>query len=1206
LVPAWWEFGLGVGGVRPPVAGSRLQWTGARLAGGSVVCVAASAILAVAFVLLVVTGTSPRSAVAHGGSWGVPARGAGLVGSASGSTGLPLAVRGAISVALGRDDTGYWIRERSGGLDARNAAQHLQVVFDGSGAVVRAGGSRLRLALRAVGFGRSLRALARVPAVSRANRVLYARRGIREWYANGPAGIEQGVVLQRPPVSSGSGSLTLSVAHSVDLRAVLARDARTVLFEDRSGRAVLRYGGLMVDDARGRALPSWFSLRGTAVLLHVAAQGVRYPVRIDPIVQNAELVADAGAGTFEGIAVSVAMSDSTIAVGDQQANGFGGVVYVFSKPASGSWVDATQTAELTASDGTGSDNLGYSVAISGTTIVAGAPLHTVNNNGDQGAVYVFSEPAAGGWVNATQTAELTAGDGAANDRLGDAVAASGTTVVAGAPDRTVSGHSNDGAVYVFDQPGGGGWVNATQNAELTISDGIANEQLAFDGHPGLAVSDTTIVVGDSQHAVAGHESQGAVYVFAKPAAGGWVNTTQTAELTAGDGAADDLLGNSVALSGSTIAAGAPRHVRSGNDQGAVYVFTQPASGPWANATQAAELTASDGGGIDLLGYSVAISGTTIVAGAPQHTVSVNAQGALYLFEQPAGGGYVDAAAPASLTASDAAAIDWLGYDIAASGDTILAWAPKIRSPTTTGAAYVFGPPSTLPPTLTVSLSGTGAGTVTGPGISCPGTCSSSYPDGTSVTLTAIPSAGSTFAGWSGGGCSGTGGCQVPMSSNQNVTATFNHAAGPSAIGQLTISPTPVYSNLTAACGGAAWSAADVATQWLLDGLPIPGATSTTFAPPIRDDGHQLSCSQTASAAGASTTATSTAVIVYERPPVAAANAPCGDTTGALCVSTASTNGLGTAYPHNGDWWTAQTIECDSGGWTSANGDSQLAAIRGLLEAHTVRISLERVNGTKTTVLVSQEVSDLGTARDPLEVYLSPSSANIVFSYGPQTLVPAESVKDAGLPDPGVPGQGLFFYYSGLGRIFQLSYTLTAADLGTHMRCVAGADDGPVAHPTSGGSSTDFVVSNDPRCAPRFLNSGKLGGPIFTLGAGVACIQAIGQLQLAAAVLISVPVNAGTVALPILCTLPGGCHGTLSLVSLAPAQAATARARSGQRLGTLRISLRRHSERVLHIRLTARGRRLVRDAKHGLPVVLRLKTGTHSRTLASLRLLRKHS
>ena len=74
-----------------------------------------------------------------------------------------------------------------------------------------------------------------------------------------------------------------------------------------------------------------------------------------------------------------------------------------------------QQAELTASDLGGL--LGASVAISGNTIVAGAPEATVNGNPYQGAVYVFVKP-RGGWANATQTARLTASDGAAGDGLG--------------------------------------------------------------------------------------------------------------------------------------------------------------------------------------------------------------------------------------------------------------------------------------------------------------------------------------------------------------------------------------------------------------------------------------------------------------------------------------------------------------------------------------------------------------------------------------------------------------------------------------------------------------------------------------------------------------------------------------------------------------------------------------------------------------------
>ena len=81
-------------------------------------------------------------------------------------------------------------------------------------------------------------------------------------------------------------------------------------------------------------------------------------------------------------------------------------------------------------------------------------------------------------------------------------------------------------------------------------------------------------------------------------------------------------------------------------------------------------------------------------------------------------------------------------------------------------------------TLSVSKAGSGTGTVTSSpsGINCGSTCSASYTAGTSVTLTASAASGSTFAGWSGGGCSGTGTCTVAMNSAQSVTATFNTAS----------------------------------------------------------------------------------------------------------------------------------------------------------------------------------------------------------------------------------------------------------------------------------------------------------------------------------------------------------------------------------------------------------------------------------------------
>jgi large repetitive protein len=108
---------------------------------------------------------------------------------------------------------------------------------------------------------------------------------------------------------------------------------------------------------------------------------------------------------------------------------------------------------------------------------------------------------------------------------------------------------------------------------------------------------------------------------------------------------------------------------------------------------------------------------------------------------------------------------------------IFAWACGGDLPTAAplNGSLAFWTGSTSSVTLQLAKAGTGTGTVTSSpsGISCGSTCSKSYSSGTVVTLTATPSSGSTFAGWSGGGCSGTGSCKVTLSSSIKVTATFN-------------------------------------------------------------------------------------------------------------------------------------------------------------------------------------------------------------------------------------------------------------------------------------------------------------------------------------------------------------------------------------------------------------------------------------------------
>jgi hypothetical protein len=112
---------------------------------------------------------------------------------------------------------------------------------------------------------------------------------------------------------------------------------------------------------------------------------------------------------------------------------------------------------------------------------------------------------------------------------------------------------------------------------------------------------------------------------------------------------------------------------------------------------------------------------------------------------------------------------WTGEGCSGTGDCTVTMTAA-RSVTATFTLDQF--------TLTVAKDGTGSGTVTSnpAGIDCGATCQSDFGYGTVVTLTAAAATGSTFAGWTGEGCSGTGDCTVTMTAARSVTATFtiNH------------------------------------------------------------------------------------------------------------------------------------------------------------------------------------------------------------------------------------------------------------------------------------------------------------------------------------------------------------------------------------------------------------------------------------------------
>jgi hypothetical protein len=552
----------------------------------------------------------------------------------------------------------------------------------------------------------------------------------------------------------------------------VAAAGQSVTFSSPSG--ALRYEELDVTDATGTRIPARLSVAGRRLTITVADAHAVYPLRVDPeFQQSAELTASAGAASDE-LGYSLAVSGSTVAVGAPARDDYEGAVYVFTMPASGGWANATQTAELTASDGAPNDNLGWSVAVSGSTVVAGAALQAVGGNDSQGALYEWTMP-AGGWANATQTTELTDSNGIANGDLGWSVAVSGSTIVAGAP--------GQGAAYEWTMPAGG-WASATtQTAELSNPDADLGYSVA------VSAPATTIVVGG----VGYNDFSGAVYVYTLPASGGWANATQTAQLTASDGAANDYLGYSVAVSGSTIVSGTPFH---DNSEGAVYEYTMPSAGGWVDATQTAELTASAGAAYDDLGWSVAVSAATIVAGAPD---ADNNLGAAFVYTRPASGVWGNATQSAELTSGGQ--FGQLGYSVAASGSTVFGGA---RGDSQGGAVYVFRP------------------TVSGATVSLALSPQSIVANGTS-TATATFTVGDT----SGNPVTGDA-VTITSSGGQTVGPVTEGSTPGTYLATITSTPTPGSATITATDTSAAQNAS--ATTTLTQTAP-PTVTPSN-APPL--------------------------------------------------------------------------------------------------------------------------------------------------------------------------------------------------------------------------------------------------------------------------------------------------------------------------------------------------------------------------------------
>ncbi|HKJ17757.1 MAG TPA: FG-GAP repeat protein [Xanthomonadales bacterium] len=340
-------------------------------------------------------------------------------------------------------------------------------------------------------------------------------------------------------------------------------------------------------------------------------------------------------------------------------------------------LSATELDRLIAGDPSNSDAMGWSVDVDGNRAVIGAPKDDdVVNGANTGAAYVFlRNTQTGEWE---QEEKLVMQGAAAGDEFGTSVAISGDTIVVGAPqDDATTGSWLHGSAHVFTLDAGS-WdsgvelltdtpdTSETQYANYGISVDIDGDTLvvgvAYDAEQGTAsgssfvfertgqtwsevqkllpgvgadqnfgwsvgIDQTTIIVGAPHWTNSG---VGEAYVHTR-SGGVWpVNGTQ---LSPADNLATDNFGWSVAISGDQAVVGArfDDDAINGQDAGSINIFER-SSGVWSSGIK---LTASNGEANDQFGFDVATNGEAVMVGAIQNG-SFN-RGSVYLFTDPGSG-----------------------------------------------------------------------------------------------------------------------------------------------------------------------------------------------------------------------------------------------------------------------------------------------------------------------------------------------------------------------------------------------------------------------------------------------------------------------------------------------------------------------------------------------------------------------------------------
>jgi hypothetical protein len=367
------------------------------------------------------------------------------------------------------------------------------------------------------------------------------------------------------------------------------------------------------------------------------------------VVDDLKIIAsDPVTGDEFGSEVSIRGAWSVI--GAPRDNVFGansGSAYLFVKGASGLWHEAQK---ITPGNPASSANFGAGVAMGDGFCVVGAPVQPTNGMFRSGTAYVFTYD-GGQWA---QTAELVPANLAANDRLGSSAAVSGDVAVIGAPGDGFFDFVL-GKAYVYRRNAQGQWAYETT---LFASDAAMNDHFGTS----VSIDGDRLVVGADRNDDAG-DSSGSAYVFERQQPSGqWV---EVARLSAIGAAAGDQFGNAVSISGDVVAVAAFRDDAGGvQNTGSVHLYRRGGGGGGVWSPVTTVTAGNDSTAYDVFGFSIALSGTGLVVGAPTEASPLVSPGRVYVFEEVVGAGWLRTLA---LDPIDGEAGDFFGDAVAFDG-----------------------------------------------------------------------------------------------------------------------------------------------------------------------------------------------------------------------------------------------------------------------------------------------------------------------------------------------------------------------------------------------------------------------------------------------------------------------------------------------------------------------------------------------------------